>query len=437
VGDVTSGSASRAGSRRRRLVLAAVPVVALLLTVSACTTGGSGLPGSPVAGTNQDDDAPSSQPTVSETPAVPAAVITARPAARGAINPSQPITLSVADGTLTAVKLVNPDGRSVTGALAPDATSWKSTEVLGYSKTYTLTATAVNSAGVPSTQHTKFTTLTPGNLTMPYLNNTAGQSLVSGATYGVGIVPVVHFDEEITDRAAAEKALLVTTSPHVTGVWNWIDSQNVHWRPKTYLPPGSTVTVTAKVYGVRVGPDLYGQADQSVSFKIGDKRVAIADDKTHTVKVYFSNTLVRNMPTSMGMGGVVQGTNGPVSLWTMNGTYTVIGHENPAIMSSASFGLPATSQYGYAPEKVYYATRISTDGIYLHSAPWSLQQQGHTDVSHGCLNLSPDNATWFYNHSRVGDVVIVKNSGGPTLAVWQNGDWSVPWTTWVKGSALH
>ena len=50
----------------------------------------------------------------------------------------------------------------------------------------------------------------------------------------------------------------------------------------------------------------------------------------------------------------------------MPGTYTVIGHENPAIMSSASYGLPANSPLGYAPEKVYWATKISTDGIYLH-----------------------------------------------------------------------
>jgi len=33
--------------------------------------------------------------------------------------------------------------------------------------------------------------------------------------------------------------------------------------------------------------------------------------------------------------------------------------------------------------------------------------------------------------------VQVKNTGGPALQVWQNGDWSVPWAQWVAGSALH
>jgi lipoprotein-anchoring transpeptidase ErfK/SrfK len=440
-GDAGSGHAVRVGSTRRGWILVAAPVVAVLLALTACTSGsdGHGLPGSPIAGLSQDpDDAPDTDaPSQTESPTVPPAVITTT-SARSVISPIQPISVAVAAGTLTSVKLRNPEGKVVAGELSADATSWKSTEVLGYSKTYTLSAAAVNSAGTPVTKTAKFTTLTPGNMTMPYLNTTAGQSLQSGATYGVGLVPVVHFDEQVTDRKAAEKALVVTTTPHVDGVWNWVDSQNVHWRPKTYLTTGTRVTVSANVYGVQVGPGLYGQADQSISFKIGAKHIAVADDKTHLVRVYFNGKVVRTMPTSMGMGGWVTGTGGQkISLWTMPGTYTVIGHENPAIMSSASFGLPANSPYGYAPEKVYQATKISTDGIYLHSAPWSVWAQGHSNQSHGCLNLSPENATWYFKNSQIGDVVVVSNTGGPKLQIWQNGDWSVPWATWVKGSALH
>lgn len=39
--------------------------------------------------------------------------------------------------------------------------------------------------------------------------------------------------------------------------------------------------------------------------------------------------------------------------------------------------------------------------------------------------------------SQVGDVVQVINIGGPKLQIWQNGDWSVPWSRWTKGSALR
>jgi lipoprotein-anchoring transpeptidase ErfK/SrfK len=407
---------------------------ALLAALAACTSSvhGEVTQASPVAG----DSSPTTPASVS-TSAPPSSALIDVPTATQNVNPATPVSVSVTGGALTSVRLVTPDGNLVAGALATDGSSWTSTQPLGYGRTYQLTALATGDDGSTASKSEALTTLTPDNMTMPYLNTTGGDSLTNGATYGIGIVPVVHFDEPITDRAAAENALEVDTSPHVDGVWDWIDAQNVHWRPETFWAPGTKVTLTAHLYGLQVGPGLFGQSDVSVSFKIGAKHVSVANDKSHQVQVFFNDKLVRTMPTSMGQGGIVQGTNGPVSLWTMNGTYTVIGHENPAVMSSASFGIPANSSYGYAPLNVYEATRISTDGIYLHSAPWSVGEQGYSDVSHGCLNLSPDNATWFYNTSQIGDVVVVKNTGGATIQQWQNGDWSVPWSTWVKGSALH
>lgn len=429
--------------RDRRVPVAVLAgVVAAGLLVSACTSGskGNGSIASNAAheqtSTAPDTDSPT-------TPSTPDAVIHT-PAATTNLNPTTPVKVTVDGGKLTSVELRNPDGKAINGTLAADGSSWASSEVLGYSKAYSLKAVAQNAEGKVVQKTATIQTLTPDNMTMPYLNTTAGLSLKDGATYGVGIVPVVHFDERIGDRKAAEQALLVTaTTPgggSLSGAWFWVDSQNVHWRPQLpagrFLPSGTHITVTAKVYGVQVGQGLYGQADQSVSFTIGREMLTVADDSTHMVTVTSGNTK-RTMPTSMGMHKSVEGSNGKVSLWTMSGTYTVIGHEDPAIMSSASFGLPANSQYGYAPEKVYKATRISTDGIYLHSAPWSVWAQGNTDTSHGCLNLSPDNAAWFYQNSLVGDPVVVKNTGGPTIQIWQNGDWSVPWSEWLQGSALH
>jgi lipoprotein-anchoring transpeptidase ErfK/SrfK len=275
----------------------------------------------------------------------------------------------------------------------------------------------------------------PGNMTMPYINDIYGSSIDDNGTYGVGMIVKVHFDEQVNE-ARAERALQVTTTPSVTGAWYWEDSQNAYWRPETYYTPGTKVTVKAKVYGVRLGSGLYGQADREVSFTIGAKHLSIADAKTHQVKVYWGDRLVRTMPTSMGQGGTVQGKNGTIYLWTMPGTYTVLGHENPATMSSDSYGLPANSPLGYAPEKVYWSTKISTDGIYLHELDTTVWAQGHQNVSHGCLNLNYTNAHWFFLHSRVGDVVKVVDPTAPKIEQWQGGDWSVPWAQWVKGSAL-
>ncbi len=429
------------GRRARRVgmfaALATLTAGAVLL--SGCTSGAHPSGASPVAANSSQSDSPSAP----STSAAPDAVITTTPVARTGLDPAEPITVTAAGGHLLSVKLVNPDGAAVTGAMSPDGTTWQTREDLGYSKTYKLEATAANADGKTSTQSESFTTLTPDNMTMPYLNTIAGDPLQNGASYGIGIVPVVHFDESITDKAAAERALTVTTSPAVTGVWNWVSDTDAHWRPQKFLAPGTKVTVAANVYGVQVGQGLYGQADQSVSFKIGASHIAIADDATHTVSVYFSGKLQRRMPTSMGQGGYTTGSNGQqIALWTMPGTYTVITHENPAIMSSDSYGLPANSALGYPPEPVYWSTKITVDGIYLHELDTTVWAQGNSDVSHGCLNLNLDNAKWYYQTSLVGDVVEVKNvhtvDGQKSVPVqlWQGGDWTVPWATWIKGSAL-
>ncbi len=426
---------SRVAPRTVR-VAAAAGSLAALLALAACTSGAKG--GSNSGGAVASPSAVTSasgQPAESSSSSAEAAVITTNVASTGAVSPAKPISVSIANGRLTAVTMLNPAGRTVKGAMTADAKSWHTTEDLGYAKTYRLTAKGANADGVAVTKQAKVTTLTPDNKTMPYIQTIYGTNIDNGGKYGVGMVVRVHFDESV-NRKKAERALQVTTTPSVTGGWYWSDDQNVYWRPKSYYAPGTKVSVAAKVYGVEVGKGLYGQADDVKSFTIGAKHVAIANAKTHHVKVYFNDKLVRNMPTSMGQGGTIQGKYGPIYLWTMPGNYTVINHENPAIMSSDSYGLPANSPLGYAPEKVYWSTKISVDGIYLHELDTTVWAQGHQNVSHGCLNLNYKNAHWYYQHSIVGDVVKVVHSGGPKIRFDQGGQWSVPWSTWLKGSAL-
>ncbi|WP_375498507.1 Ig-like domain-containing protein [uncultured Jatrophihabitans sp.] len=427
----------RVGSTGQRGMAAIGAALVALVTLSACTSGNDNRPDANASAADNGSasaDSSSGASAPSSLPAAPAAAVTV--AATGGFtkaDPAEPVTVKVANGTLTAVVLKNAAGKPVKGALGAGATSWSSSEDLGYSKIYTLTATSKDGAGRVATKTQKIDTVSPNNLTQPYLNNIYGSALDKGATYGVGMVVSAYFDEDIPNKAAATKALEVTTTPHVNGAWYWVNQHTAHWRPQSYYPPGTKVSVTAKVYGKNLGGGLYGQSDVSTNFVIGAKRYSVANAKTHQVKVYFNDKLVRTMPTSMGQGGYVQGKNGQISLWTMPGIYTVINHENPARMSSDSYGLPASSPYGYAAENVYWATKISIDGIYLHQLDSTVYEQGRSNVSHGCLNLNLKNAKWFYKNARVGDVVQVVHSGGPKIEVWQGGDWSVPWTTWTSG----
>jgi lipoprotein-anchoring transpeptidase ErfK/SrfK len=137
----------------------------------------------------------------------------------------------------------------------------------------------------------------------------------------------------------------------------------------------------------------------------------------------------------MGMGGSETVGGQTLTFWTQPGVYTVLDKANPVIMDSSTYGLPVNSRLGYK-ESINYATRISNDGIYLHELEDTVWAQGNTNVSHGCLNLSRANASWFYDFSVPGDVVEVRDTGGAPLQQWQNGDWSVPWSEWLAGSAL-
>jgi lipoprotein-anchoring transpeptidase ErfK/SrfK len=445
--DLTAERATRGLARSRPLLIAAGTVLALG-ALAACSTGapGGGSPASE-AGTSHHSPSPSAsaQPSSSHSPSQdgpPLATVTAS-ASGESVNPIAPISVKATGGLLSSVVMHNASGKQVTGKLAANDASWHTTEVLGYGKTYTIRAKARNAAGMPTVKTSQFTTLTPPNMTMPYIDDEYGGAIKNGGTYGVGMVVNVVFDEPIIDKAAAEKTLHVSTSPHVTGSWYWVDNTHVHWRPKHFYKPGTKVTVNAKVYGHEVSHGLYGQSDVSTSFTIGRKQKAIVNDtaprSVNKVRVYRSGKLVRTMNTSMGehKGETVKGKY--INFYTLDGTYTVLGFENPAKMCSDTYGLPSNADGGYPCEKIPWATKISTDGIYLHELDTTIWDQNHgRDVSHGCLNLNHANAHWYYTHSMVGDPVVVHGAkGAPKLQAWQGGDWSLAWSQWLRGSALH
>ncbi|WP_458317210.1 L,D-transpeptidase [Mycolicibacterium brisbanense] len=364
------------------------------------------------------------------------AKLTITPKPNAEVDPLARILVTAETGTIDSVTMVNDGGKQIPGILTPDAKTWKPTTTLGFGRTYTMTVAAKGPGGMPTRQVTTFSTLTPSNQAQVYLDGTSGAMLQDGAKYGVGMVIVARFDEPITDKASAERRLKVTTNPPVFGAWNWIDDQTAHWRPEKYYAPGTQVTVNADIYGAKLGDGLYGAEDEKVSFTIGDSHISIADDNTKQVSVFENGKLVRTMPTSMGMGGTETIGDTTLSFWTPRGIYTVMDKANPVIMDSSTFGLPVNSRLGYK-ETIPYATRISTDGIYLHQLNATVWAQGNTNTSHGCLNLNSENAKWFFDFAVPGDIVEVRNTGGEPLTLKHNGDWSVPWGQWIQGSALR
>lgn len=117
------------------------------------------------------------------------------------------------------VRMVSHGSKSIDGVMTSDGTVWKPTGPLGYAPTYTLTVTSCGTNGAESSQVSSFTTLRSSNQTKVSFTTTSEATLREGGTYGVGIVLVAHFDEQIADRAAAERQLVVTTDPAAPGSW--------------------------------------------------------------------------------------------------------------------------------------------------------------------------------------------------------------------------
>ena len=328
-----------------------------------------------------------------------------------------PVTVTAGDGVLGAVELVNAQGKTVAGQVGTDGVTWSSAEPLGYNKRYTLTAEALGIAGA-LTRRMTFQTQSPTNLTMPYVMPNDGDVV------GVGQPIAIRFDEDITDRAAAQQAIAVTTTPRVEGAFYWLSAREVRWRPAKYWAPGTTVEVAVNTYGVDLGEGLFGQDNITTRFRIGDQVIATADDATKTLTVRRNGEVVKTMPMSMGKN----------STPTDNGAYIIGDRYANLVMDSSTYGVPVNSPNGYRLD-VDWATQMSYSGIYVHSAPWSVSSQGKTNVSHGCLNVSPDNAKWFYDNTKRGDIVEVVNTVGSTLSgVDGLGDWNVPWEQWRTGN---
>jgi lipoprotein-anchoring transpeptidase ErfK/SrfK len=393
--------------RLGRRWLAALMVPLAVFGAGACSSGGSNPPPKAI----MDKATPYGDLLV---PKISASVTD------GAVGVAvdSPVTVTADDGVLASVEMVNENGRSLDGQLSPDGVRWATTEPLGYNRRYTLTAKARGLGGVATRQIT-FQTHSPQNLTMPYAMPHDGEVV------GVGEPLAIRFDENIGNRAAAEKAIVVTTDPPVEGAFYWLNNREVRWRPEHFWKSGTAVNVAVNTYGVDLGDGVFGEDNLHTHFTIGDEVIATADDTTKMVTVRVNGEVVKTMPTSMGKDKTP----------TANGIYLVGERFKHVIMDSSTYGVPVYSPDGYRTE-VDWATQISYSGVFVHSAPWSVGAQGHTNTSHGCLNVSPSNAQWFYDHTKRGDIVEIINTVGPLLSGTEGlGDWNIPWDQWHAGNA--
>jgi lipoprotein-anchoring transpeptidase ErfK/SrfK len=358
--------------------------------------------------------------------APPVIVVTPSNSAQG-VALDAPITVAVNTGHLDTVSLSEAGSSSaLPGAMSPDGRSWEMSQPLDQGAHYTVVATATSTAGSTSTKTTTFVTTTARNRLL------TGMTPYDGAVVGVGETIDLRFNVNIPVgvRAALLEHIQVTSTPAVMGGWHWLTANIVHFRPATFWPAGTKVTVNANLKGFSVGNGVWGLGDWSSSFTIGAKHLSLINNLTHTMQIFNNGRLIATYPVSLGKGGFA----------TIQGTLIVLYKTPVVVMKSCpTFHTPAACIPGgaqYYDDPVYDDTAISTSGYFIHAAPWSVGSQGRADVSHGCVNLSTARAVMYYNFSIPGDVVQISNTGYNASYSDGEGDWQLSFAAFSNTAGL-
>jgi lipoprotein-anchoring transpeptidase ErfK/SrfK len=394
---------------RRILLVLAVVLVGSLGVVAIATADGAGKVSVPKL------------PTKPTAPPVPTATLAFAPDTNATgFDPRKAATVSVTDGTLDGITLTGPDGAEVEGEPADDHTSWSSTEELQYGTTYTWSGSAIGRDGAAVPVQSSFTTLEPDEIVRGVIN------IRDDRTVGIAAPIRIQFDEHIEDKAAVERALSVETSEPVEGAWGWLPDEGggsrVDWRPREYWPAYTEVTVTADLFGVDYGGGQYGAADVTSTFQIGRAQIVKADAADHRMVVIRDGEQVADYPASYGLDSDPQRN-------TRSGIHVVTEKFTDKRMVSERYDYDLIEKW---------AVRISNNGEFIHANPASVDAQGSENVSHGCVNLSTEDAKAYYDTALYGDPVEVTGTGVDLSArdgdIW---DWTLSWNEWKGLSALN
>lgn len=356
------------------------------------------------------------------------AVAVVRPIVRlpGAVNGilawERHLQVSVASGELRAVRVTGPDGRTVRGLLT-GVHGWRSAATLLPGERYRVDVEVLDAAGRARTSSMSART-TAAQRTLK-----ARLSPGDAAVVGVGTPVAVTFDRPLRTRqarAAVERRLQVTASPPVRGAWHWVSDREVHYRGPGFWAAGSVMSVRADLRRLALPDGVWGSGMRTSRYRVGAGMVSTVDVAAHTMTVRRNGAVLRVMPASMGRKGYE----------TRGGTFIVLEKQAQRVMDSSTVGHPKGTP-DYYRELVRDTVRITNSGTFTHAAPWSVRDQGVRNVSHGCVNLSPADAHWFFGLARRGDVVRVDHAAqGPAAGDAGGLDWNSSFAVWQQGSAL-
>nr|WP_221381226.1 Ig-like domain-containing protein [Actinoplanes polyasparticus] len=408
---------------RRTLVAVMAMAVITPVALAGCgkddDKGASAWMGTPSAGASAGPSAGAGT-SREESAIVPISLAVTPAAGKTGVPVSAEIGLKVAGAKVTTVTVKDAAGKAVAGTLREDGSAWVPSSPLKTKQKYAVNVVATADDGTTKTAGTTFTTMgKPGKKTG------TGLYLFDDHTYGVAMPVVVEFSPGIkkADRAAVQRRLFVTTTPAQPGVWSWTpNGTQAYYRGPEFWKSGTTLKVRVALGGLPTGGGRYGDRDRSATAKIGRKFEMKVDNATKKMTVVQDGKTVKTMPVSLGKK----------STPSSSGVMVVMEKKADTIFDTTAELGP---DEGYRTE-IQFAQRLTWSGQYIHSAPWSVGDQGRRNVSHGCVNVAPGNARWLFDRTLIGDPVTVKGTGDKLS--YGNGwtPWDKPWSEFVKGSAL-
>jgi lipoprotein-anchoring transpeptidase ErfK/SrfK len=388
----------------RRGHVAAGAALAGVLALAGC--GGGGGSGEP--------DEPEVTAAILEPPDASAEVITA-----------PEITFTTENAVDATLELVQLEGESIDGQINPDGASWLPSHQLEYETTYVATLTAVGAEGQNAITTSTFTTMAEPDRTIRVFS-----FLGSDAEVGVGMPLRVEFKDdadhlqEIPEehRAAVERRMTVHTDPPQEGSWHWVSGAEVHYRPREFWEPGTQINYRLVTGGLPVGDGWYLRNDLDISASVGREILMSVDDATRQMSVSVDGQVERTIQVSLGR------TDYPSS----SGIFVIMEKFPETVFDTRE----ELGEEGYVLD-IEFALRLTYQGEFIHATARSGEELGVENVTHGCINMSRDNAEWLYELTHQwGDPVVVE--GTSRQAQLGNGwtDWNLDWEELQQGSAL-
>jgi len=338
-----------------------------------------------------------------ETPDPPKVNLTSPTDGSTDVSTAAELVFSVEGTQDVEVTMADAGGATVKGAMRDDGSSWIPNEQLEWNTKYSATIRAKKSDGTQADAKTTFTTMPEPDKTVRVQSDVGDNE-----TYGIGMPIIIKFSQDVPEsaRAGVQRRLFVTSNPPQEGVWHWIDSayhnpgSEVHFRPKVYWQPNTKISVRVATGGVSWGtPNIYGGNDLTLSFAIGQAVNIDVDNGDKRMIVYQDGQVIKEQKVSLGK------PSSPSS----SGNLVIFEKHEKELFSSATFGTPVNSPDGYSTN-VEWVMKLTQGGEYIHAAPWSINDQGVRNVSHGCVNIPTDVAQWLFGVAPRVTPVVVKNT---------------------------